>query len=465
MTERAKVLVVDDDVELGKLVVDIVRGGGHAATSISSPTVAMPLIEQQPFDLVITDVRMPGLDGIELIERIKAYDPRISIIAVTAFGSLDTAVRAVRAGAYDYLPKPFEPEDLAMRVTRALERRAMKVELTRLRTEVAKGFSVEGIIGKSQVMEDVVTLVRRVADSPATVLVMGPSGSGKELVARALHGESRRRAEKFVPVNCAAIPDTLLEAELFGVRKGAFTDARADRPGMFQEANGGTLFLDEIGDLALPVQAKLLRALQEREVRAVGGSKAEPVDVRVVAATNRNLREQVTAGTFREDLFYRLAVIEIGIPPLRDRPDDIPALAEHFLRRAVARSNKHITRFAGATMKRMLNYDWPGNVRELENAVERAVALCDGDAILPDDLPETTKVRRTKDFLEVAVDRQLTIEELNRAYAQIVLQRSGGQKKRAASLLGVDRRTLQRWFGDSAGPPASRDEGGTDSDR
>jgi DNA-binding NtrC family response regulator len=465
MTERAKVLVVDDDVELGKLVVDIVRANGYAATSISSPTHAMPLIEQQPFDLVITDVRMPGLDGIELIERIKAYDPRISIVAVTAFGSLDTAVRAVRAGAYDYLPKPFEPEDLAMRVERALERRAMKVELTRLRTEVAKGFAVEGIIGKSQVMEDVVTLVRRVADSPATVLVMGPSGSGKELVARALHGESRRRAEKFVPVNCAAIPDTLLEAELFGVRKGAFTDARTDRPGMFQEANGGTLFLDEIGDLALPVQAKLLRALQEREVRAVGGSKSEPIDVRVVAATNRNLREQVTAGTFREDLFYRLAVIEIGIPPLRDRPDDIPALAEHFLRRSVARSNKHITRFAGATMKRMLNYDWPGNVRELENAVERAVALCDGDAILPDDLPETTKVRRTKDFLEVAVDRQLTIDELNRAYAQIVLQRSGGQKKRAAALLGVDRRTLQRWFGESSGPLASREEPDGESDR
>jgi DNA-binding NtrC family response regulator len=459
MTERATVLVVDDDIELGKLVVDIVRGRGHAATSISAPTLALPLIEQQSFDLVITDVRMPGIDGVELIDRIKAYDPRISIIAITAFGSLDTAVRAVRAGAYDYLPKPFEPEDLALRVERALERRAMTLELSRLRTEVAKSFAVDGIIGKSQAMEDVTTLVRRVADSPATVLVTGPSGSGKELVARALHGESRRKNEKFVPVNCAAIPDTLLEAELFGVRKGAFTDARSDRAGMFQEANGGTLFLDEIGDLALPLQAKLLRALQEREVRPVGGNRSEAVDVRVVAATNRNLRAQVTAGTFREDLFYRLAVIEIGIPPLRDRPDDIPALAEHFLKRAAGRSGKHVARFAGAAMKRMLNYDWPGNVRELENAVERAVALTEGDTILPDDLPDTTKVRRTKDFLEMAVDRQLTIEELNRAYAQIVLQRSGGQKKRAAALLGVDRRTLQRWFGESATTPASQRAG------
>ncbi|HZF51877.1 MAG TPA: sigma-54 dependent transcriptional regulator [Polyangiaceae bacterium] len=459
MTERATVLVVDDDVELGKLVVDIVRSRGHAATSISAPTLALPLIEQQSFDLVITDVRMPGIDGVELIERVKAYDPRISIMAITAFGSLDTAIRAVRAGAYDYLPKPFEPEDLALRVDRALERRSMTLELSRLRTQVAKSFAVEGIIGKSQAMEDVTTLIRRVADSPATVLVTGPSGSGKELVARALHGESRRKNEKFVPVNCAAIPDTLLEAELFGVRKGAFTDARSDRAGMFQEANGGTLFLDEIGDLALPLQAKLLRALQEREVRPVGGNRSEAVDVRVVAATNRNLRAQVTAGTFREDLFYRLAVIEIGIPPLRDRPDDIPALAEHFLRRAAGRSGKHVGRFAGAAMKRMLNYDWPGNVRELENAVERAVALTEGDTILPDDLPDTTKVRRTKDFLEMAVDRQLTIEELNRAYAQIVLQRSGGQKKRAAALLGVDRRTLQRWFGEGATSPASQRTG------
>jgi DNA-binding NtrC family response regulator len=446
---KANVLVVDDDIELGKLLADIARDNGHDATNVTSPLLALKMLEEGSFDLVVTDVRMPGMDGVELIERVKAFDPRVAIIAVTAFGSLDTAIRAVRAGAYDYLPKPFQPADLALRIERALERRAMNLELSRLRTEVAGRFSVQGILGRSQAMEDVVALVRRVADSPATVLITGPSGSGKELVARALHGESRRRAHKFVAVNCAAIPDTLLEAELFGVRRGAYTDARADRPGMFQEADGGTLFLDEIGDLASTLQAKLLRALQEREVRPVGATAPEPVDVRVIAATNRDLRQAVASKTFREDLFYRLAVIEIGIPPLRDRVEDISVLADHFLRRAVERSGKRILGFSGAALKRMLGYDWPGNVRELENAVERAVALCDHEWISPDDLPDSTKTRRTVDFLEAAAERQLTIEELERAYAQLVLQRAGGQKKRAAAMLGVDRRTLQRWFGES----------------
>jgi transcriptional regulator with PAS, ATPase and Fis domain len=334
---------------------------------------------------------------------------------------------------------------------RAIERRALALEVTRLRTEVAGRFSIHGILGKSQAIQDVTELVRRVADSPATVLVTGPSGSGKELVARARHRESRRRARQFVGVNCAAIPDTLLESELFGVKKGAYTDARADRRGMFQEADGGTLFLDEIGELPLQLQAKLLRALQEREVRPVGASDSEAVDVRVVAATNRDLRQAVGAHAFREDLFYRLAVIEIGIPPLRDRVEDIAPLAEHFLARAAARAQKPIAGFSASALKRLLAYDWPGNARELENAVERAVALCDHDRIAPDDLPDSTKQHRTVDFLEAAADRQLTIEELQRDYAQLVLKRVGGQKKRAAAMLGVDRRTLQRWFGESAG--------------
>jgi DNA-binding NtrC family response regulator len=452
---RGSVLVVDDDIELGHLVADIARDNGFEAHTTANPAEALRRLEEHPVDLVITDVRMPGMDGVELIGRIKAFDPRIAVIAVAAFGSLDTAVRAVRAGAYDYLPKPFQSTDLVLRMERALERRVMSLELSRLRSEVAGRFSIAGILGRSQAMQDVVELVRRVADSPATVLVTGPSGSGKELVARALHGESRRRARKFVAVNCAAIPDTLLEAELFGVKKGAYTDARADRRGMFQDADGGTLFLDEIGELPIQLQAKLLRVLQEREVRPVGGGDPELVDVRVVAATNRDLRQAVHAHSFREDLFYRLAVIEIGIPPLRDRVEDIPPLAEHFLRKAAARSGKPVVGFSAAALKRMLAYDWPGNARELENAVERAVALCDHDRIAPDDLPESTKAHRTVDFLEAAADRQLTIDELQRDYAQLVLKRVGGQKKRAAAMLGVDRRTLQRWFGE---PTSDKDE-------
>jgi DNA-binding NtrC family response regulator len=450
LSERANVLIIDDDVEMGKLVADIARDHGHEATSISDPAQVIPMIEQGAFDLVITDVRMPQMDGVELVERIKAFDPRIGIIAMTAFGSIDTAVRAVRAGAYDYLPKPFQPKDMGLRMERALERRAMTLELSRLRTVVAGRFSAAGILGRSRALEDIVGLVRRVADNPATVLITGPSGCGKEVVARALHGESRRRTHKFVAVNCAAIPESLLEAELFGIKKGAYTDARSDRPGMFQEADGGSLFLDEIGELAMPLQAKLLRALQEREVRPVGATRAEPVDVRVIAATNRDLRAAVGDRTFREDLFYRLAVIEIAVPPLRDRTDDILPLAEHFLQRAAARAGKSVTGFSGAALKSLLGHDWPGNVRELENAVERAVALCEGDRISPDDLPESAKARRSPDFLEAAADRLLTVDELDRAYAQLVLKRAGGNKQRAALLLGVDRRTLQRWFGDSS---------------
>jgi DNA-binding NtrC family response regulator len=447
MTAARRVLVVDDDAALCELIADIARDHGHEPITVTDPLRVMPLVEQQDFDLVISDVRMPGMDGIELIAQLRAYDPRIPIVAITAFGSIETAVRAVRAGAVDYLPKPFQPKDMALRMEQALERRAMNLELARLRTEAAGRFSVAGIVGKSSALRDVIGLVQRVADLPVTILITGPSGSGKELIARAIHGEGRRRTQPFVAVNCAAIPDGLLEAELFGVKKGAYTDARTDRPGMFQEAHGGTLFLDEVGELAPGLQAKLLRALEEREVRRVGAVEAEAVDVRILAATNRDLRTAVRSRTYRDDLYYRLAVIEIGIPPLRDRPDDIVPLTEHFVAKAAARCNKNIAGLSGAAIKRLLGYDWPGNVRELQNAVERAVALCDGDRISPDDLLDASKQRGPMSLLDFAADRLRTIDELDREYAALILQRTGGNKKRAASLLGVDRRTLQRWFG------------------
>jgi transcriptional regulator with PAS, ATPase and Fis domain len=297
--------------------------------------------------------------------------------------------------------------------------------------------------------------VRRVADSNVTVLITGPSGTGKELIARALHTESRRRNRPFVAVNCAAIPDNLLESELFGYTKGAFTDARADRQGLFQEAHEGTLFLDEIGDLPLSLQAKILRVLQEREVRPLGAARATPLDVRVVAATHHDLRKAVKEGRFREDLFYRLAVIEVGVPALRDRREDLHPLAEFFLRKSNERLGRSVKGFSGAALKRMEAYAWPGNVRELENAVERAVALARDESITPDDLPATLQAPPEADFLTLAAEREMTLDELSLAYVRRVLERNGGNKKRTARMLGIDRRTIQRWLGES---PAANEE-------
>jgi DNA-binding NtrC family response regulator len=447
----AHVLVVDDDAALAQLVADIVADHGHRAVCAGGGEAALAELAASSIDLLVCDVRLPGIDGIELIGRAAAEDASLAIIAMTAFGSLDTALRAIRAGAHDYLAKPFEPADLALRVEMALARRAMSLELRELRRQRDES-ALAGMVGSSAPVRELAALVRRVADTTTTVLVSGPSGSGKELVARALHQESRRRDAPFVAVDCAAIPAALLEAELFGAKKGAYTDARFDRPGMFQAAHGGTLFLDEIGELPLEMQAKLLRALQEREVRPVGAHSVEPIDVRVVAATNRDLRAALLDKTFREDLFYRLAVIEVAVPPLRERPTDIVPLAEHFLRRAAARNGLGVSGLSTAATKLLVGYHWPGNVRELQSAIERAVALCDGQRIGADDLPAALRGGGApREWLESAAERGMTLPELDRAYARMVLSRAGGNKVRAAQQLGIDRRTLQRWFGDEEG--------------
>jgi DNA-binding NtrC family response regulator len=453
--QNSRVLVVDDDVDLAGLVVDHVTAAGHHCTAVHDARAAMRSIEASPPDLLVTDVCMQGVDGLELIEWTRRFDPRVTLIAITAFGSIETAVRAMRLGAYDFVTKPFEPQTFRLAVARALEARALRDEVSRLRTELGQRYGVAGIIGRSRALAEIIDLVRRVADSNVTVLITGPSGTGKELIARALHTESRRRNRPFVAVNCAAIPDNLLESELFGYTKGAFTDARADRQGLFQEAHEGTLFLDEIGDLPLSLQAKILRVLQEREVRPLGAAKAIPLDVRVVAATHHDLRKAVKEGRFREDLFYRLAVIEVGVPALRDRREDLHPLAEFFLRKSNERLGRSVKGFSGAALKRMEAYAWPGNVRELENAVERAEALARDEWITPDDLPATLQAPPEADFLTLAAEREMTLDELSLAYVRRVLERNGGNKKRTARMLGIDRRTIQRWLGES---PAANEE-------
>jgi DNA-binding NtrC family response regulator len=440
------ILVVDDDADMCRFVGDLVEDAGRAVVLETDPVSALARVEAGRFDLVITDVRMVKLDGIELIRKVRQRDPEIAIIAMTAFGSIATAVQAVRAGAQDFLPKPFEPTEMTLRMERALEGRRARRELVALRNEVRGRFSIGAIVGASRATERVVNIVRRVAPTDVTVLITGATGTGKEVVARAIHGESQRAGGQFVSINCAALPASLIEAELFGVVRGAYTGADRDRPGLFQTARGGTLFLDEIGELAAEVQPKLLRALAEREVRRVGATKDEPVDVRIVAATCRALDSAVDKGGFREDLYYRLAVVTIDLVPLRDRVEEILPLAEHFLARVNARSARTVAGFSTAAAERLRHHDWPGNARELENAVERAVALCPGDLIEPEHLFDKSAPART--LLDAAADGEWSIAELEREYAERILRRVGGNKRRAAAILGVDRRTLQRWFGE-----------------
>jgi len=453
-SEPVTVLVVEDDAPLAALFVGLLKRGGYRTITAGTVAEGRDRLEAGDVGVLITDLRLPDGDGLELIEWTRKTDPRIAIIAVTAFGSIERAVRAVRLGAYDFLTKPVEPAVFNVAVGRAVEARRLRAEVEELRGALADHEAMRGIIGKSRALADIISLVQRVADAPATVLVTGPSGSGKERVARALHDASRRRDKPFVAVNAAAIPESLLESELFGYVKGAFTDARTDKKGLFVEASGGTLFLDEIGDLPLSLQAKLLRVLEERELRPLGSTRSVSIGVRVVAATHQDLRRAVKERRFREDLFYRLAVIEVAIPPLRDRPEDVMPLAEHFLARASARAGRVIKGFSAAAARRMMGYAWPGNVRELENAVERAVALARDEWISPDDLPPTLAEPSAPDLFASAAERLMTLEELDRAYVTHVLERFGGNKVRAAAALGINRRTIQRWLGE----PSRADE-------
>jgi len=435
-----KVLVVDDQRNMRATTAIVLRSAGHAVDEAEDGAAALLRIQQEAFDVVLTDLRMPTVDGMELLREAQRLAPETQVIVMTAYGTIESAVEAIRRGAYDFLAKPFKEDELKLRVAKALEKRRLLGEVHLLAGEFRRRYGLEHIVGRSAAMQDVLERVMRVAPTDATVLISGESGTGKELVARALHVASRRGERPFVPVNCAAITETLLESELFGHAKGAFTGASRARRGLFEEANGGSLFIDEIGETTPGFQAKLLRALQEGEIRRVGESSAVQVDVRVIAATNQDLRRAIAEKRFREDLYYRLAVVPIRIPPLREHPEDIPLLAAHFLRGFVQRTGTART-LTPEAVARLLEHEWPGNVRELENVMEQAAALAPGSEIRSADVqiehrgPAGTGGERT---LAAAV------EDAERRAIDAALTRSGGDLAKVARELGVSATTLWR---------------------
>jgi two-component system response regulator HydG len=446
MTER-RVLAVDDEQETCDLLKMSLEREGFAVTTCTSAEAALELVGAVDFDLVITDLSMPEMGGLELCERVLGTRPNVPVVVITGQGSLETAIGAMRVGAYDFITKPVDPKLLAVAATRAFRHKGLSDEVKRLRTEVAiDDISIPSVVGSSASMRRVFTLVQRVADSEAGVLIHGETGTGKELVARAIHDRGKRKDGPFVAINCAAVPASLIESELFGHERGAFTDAKVQRTGLFVQADGGTLFLDEIGELPLEVQPKLLRALQERKVRPVGSNREIPFDARIIAATNRVLEDEVYERRFREDLFYRINVVKIDVPPLRERGGDVLHLARHFLQIYAERHGKHEIDLSPAAAEKLISYSWPGNVRELENCIDGAVALARSSRIEIDDLPEKVKSFRPERFVVSANQPEeiVTIDELERRYILRVLSLVGGNKSRAAQVLGFDRRTLYR---------------------
>ena len=455
-----RVLLVDDDASLCETLALGLRKRGFVVEFRTAADDALRTLDADEFDVVVTDLNMRGLGGIELCERIVGSRPDVPVVVLTAFGSLDSAVAAIRAGAYDFINKPVELEVLAIAIDRAVTHRRLREEVKRLRLESGRLPRFDALVGESPAMQEAYDLIERVAQVDATVLITGESGTGKEIVARTLHERSRRRGAPFVAINCAAMPESLLESELFGHTKGAFTDARTAETGLFSRANRGTIFLDEIGDMPLGLQPKLLRVLQERTVRPVGGRDEIPVDVRVVVATNRDLESAIEEGRFREDLYYRINVVHIPLPPLRARTGDILPLAQHFLSHFAARAGKSITGIAPAAAQKLVAYGWPGNVRELQNCMERAVALTRFDQIGVDDLAERIRDYRRSHVLVTSDDPSelVPLEEVERRYIARVMEAVGGNKTAAARILGIERKRLYRMLErlDVAGVTSSR---------
>jgi two-component system response regulator PilR (NtrC family) len=444
-----RVLVVDDEQSMREFLAICLRRAGHEVRVADSAPAALAQLRTMPTDVVVTDLRMPGeTDGLGLLHAVKREEIDAEVILVTAFATTDTAISAMKQGAYDYLTKPFKVDEINAVIGRAMEKRRLVAENAALREQVAGRVRLAQLLGRSRAMQKVFELIQKIQSTRTSVLITGESGTGKELVARALHTEGNRSSGPFVAVNCGAIPDELMESELFGHKKGAFTGAVADKPGLFQQAAGGTLFLDEIGELGLGLQVKLLRGLQERRVKPVGATEEVEVDVRVVAATNRELEEEVARGAFRSDLYYRLNVIEVRLPPLRQRREDIPLLVEHFMRRFATEQDKAIEGITPEAMQRLEEHEFPGNVRELENVMERAVALSSGPMIDVDVLPALRSATKAPtdpivEFPADGVDLDRLMADYERAIVQKALEKAGGVRKRAAQMLGISFRSLR----------------------
>jgi two-component system response regulator AtoC len=458
-----RVLLVDDDRSLCEWVESALTKRGLTVTWRTSADEGFALLDAEDFDVVIADLNMRGMNGLELCQRIAGSRPDTPVIVITAFGSLETAVAAIRAGAYDFITKPFEIEALHLTLNRAMSHRALRQEVTRLRRAVTEAARFEELLGASSAMRKIYDLLDRVAATDATVLITGESGTGKELVARAIHQRSRRATGPFVAINCSAMPETLLETELFGHVKGAFTDARSARSGLFLKADQGTVFLDEIGDLPLPLQPKLLRALQDRKVRPVGSDTEVAYDARLIAATNRDIELAVEESRFRDDLYYRINVLQVHLPPLRDRGSDILLLAQHFIEQCAAGANKPVAGLTPEAGEKLMSYGWPGNVRELHNCMERAVALTRFDHIVVEDLPEKVRAYRPSRVLLGGEDptEVLPLEEVERRYILWAVEALGGSRTLAAQKLGVDRKTLYRKLGQYEGRTAPKEPKGS----
>jgi len=441
-----RVLIVDDESSVCEALAAGLTPQGFQVRWTTSAAEALELVSGTEIDTVLTDLNMGGMSGIELCERIVLNRPDIPVVVITAFGSLDTAVAAIRAGAYDFVTKPWKIEALTLVIERAVQHRWLRAEVKRLRQQAADAWRCEEILGESAAMRNVQALIVRIAEADSSVLITGESGTGKEVVARALHARGRRRQGPFVAINCAAMPETLLESELFGHARGAFTDARNARTGLFVQAHGGTLLLDEIGDLPLPLQPKLLRVLQERVVRPVGGSEEVAFDVRLIATTNRDLDTAVDEGRFRDDLYFRINVIHVTLPPLRARGSDVLLLAQTFLTRYAAQMEKRVTGLSPPAAKQLLDYRWPGNVRELQNCIERAVALTEFEQLTVGDLPEKIQAYHPSHVVVAGDDptELVPLEEVERRYILRVMEAVGGNKTDAAQVLGIGRKTLYR---------------------
>jgi DNA-binding NtrC family response regulator len=443
---RGKILIVDDEQMMCEMLEDDLKRHGFHPTSYLSAEKALDALKTESFDVLLTDMNLPDMNGIELCERVVTNRPDIPVIVITAFGSMETAIAAIRAGAFDFVTKPIDTEFLVLALDRAVNHHGLQEKVKILDEALKKSHQFDELIGQSPPMRKLIDRLQRVADTETSILITGETGTGKELVAQALHRRSRRQKGPFVAVNCAALPDALLESELFGHKSGAFTDAKTERKGLFFQANGGTLFFDEIGDFPLTLQPKLLRSLEERRVRPIGGTSELAFDARIIAATNRDIETAVEENRFREDLYYRINVIQIDLPPLRERGTDILLLAQHFVEQFAIRSDKQIAGISNSASEKLLNYTWPGNIRELRNIIERAVVLTQYEKISVDDLPEKIRNYKISQFL-VGSDNPselVPIQEVEHRYILHVLKTVGGNKTLAARVLGLDRKTLYR---------------------